>query len=239
MFACHGVLQAPKGLPGSEGMVQVVMAALALFVAAMPRGAPQPAASAASADGGAAAWGSVPSGPSAGASSASSSSVATMADGLPMRYDPKGLDAYFAARPVQVRTHGGKEADAIGFEGCTMHGCSRGATRNGNVQMTGAERVRFPRLHRCMPCCECKRVCAAERLLLLSVSSAQVLRRNAQVMSKLGSFLVKVLWDWRTGKFDANMVMRAQEFSAIVEDLGPAYIKVRKARPAASADETG
>jgi hypothetical protein len=50
-----------------------------------------------------------------------------------------------------------------------------------------------------------------------------------QVFSKLGGFCVSVLVDWQTRKFEANMPLRANEAGVIIEDLGPAYIKVRTA----------
>lgn len=58
-----------------------------------------------------------------------------------------------------------------------------------------------------------------------------VMQRNAIVVSKLTSFAVKVLADWRSGQFEANMPQRAKELRGIVESLGPAYIKVRAAVP--------
>jgi hypothetical protein len=58
-----------------------------------------------------------------------------------------------------------------------------------------------------------------------------VMQRNAIVVSKLTTFAVKLLADWRSGQFEANMPQRARELRGIVESLGPAYIKVRAAVP--------
>jgi hypothetical protein len=53
-----------------------------------------------------------------------------------------------------------------------------------------------------------------------------VLRRNAQVASRMGSWLATVLVDWRLGKLESNMPLRATQAGVIIEDMGPAYIKI-------------
>ncbi|KXZ44555.1 hypothetical protein GPECTOR_65g173 [Gonium pectorale] len=161
--AMQEALTGGPGPMGSRGAAQIVMIALALLVAAIPRGG-QVASVAAAAGGAAAAAGSsafgIPSAPSrqqGGAAlqgGAATGSGATAADGLPLRYDPKGLDAYFAKRPMQV------------------------------------------------------------------------LKRNAEVFSQIGGFAVAVLVDWRLGRFESSMESRAKEAGRIIEDLGPAYIKI-------------
>jgi hypothetical protein len=53
------------------------------------------------------------------------------------------------------------------------------------------------------------------------------MQRNAVVVSKLTTFAVKLLKDWRLGQVEANMAKRAAQLRVVVEELGPAYIKVR------------
>ncbi|KAG2454550.1 hypothetical protein HYH02_000395 [Chlamydomonas schloesseri] len=152
----------PMG-PGNFGP-QIAMAALAFLVAAIPRGSPAPAAAVAGA--GAAAGGAdgsafgIPSAPQARNAAylvpgaGYNPTGATDIDGLPLRYDPKGLDAYFAGRP------------------------------------------------------------------------GTVLKRNAQMFHRVGSFCCVLLWDWRTGQIGPNMPQRAKEAVVIIEDMGPAFIKI-------------
>ncbi|GLC37542.1 hypothetical protein PLESTM_000600400 [Pleodorina starrii] len=154
----ESLLAAKVPTGGDNGAVQVAMAALALLVAAIPRGGGQAAPASGALAAGSSAFG-IPSAPgvlSTGSLGGSSSSSfdAAVADGLPLRYDPKGLDAYFSQRPLVV------------------------------------------------------------------------LRRNAQVFSKIGGFCVNVLADWQLGAFQTNMGVRAKEAGRIIEDLGPAYIKI-------------
>lgn len=84
---------------------------MALLVACIPRGSPAPQAPGESLAANSA-FG-IPSAPSPtsldpAAASGSVSHAATMADGLPLRYDPQGLDVYFAARPLQVLKRNGQ-----------------------------------------------------------------------------------------------------------------------------------
>ncbi|GFR50186.1 hypothetical protein Agub_g12356 [Astrephomene gubernaculifera] len=152
--AMHETLMGGPGPMGTRGAAQVAMMALALLVAAIPRGGQAALAAGAGVAASSSAFG-IPSGPSQQqAGGLLGSPAATAADGLPLRYDPKALDSYFAQRPMQV------------------------------------------------------------------------LRRNAQVFSRIGGFCVRVLWDWRTGVFESNMDNRAKEAGRIIEDLGPAYIKI-------------
>ncbi|KAG2436368.1 hypothetical protein HXX76_006675 [Chlamydomonas incerta] len=141
---------------------QIAMAALAFLVAAIPRGSPAPAAATAAAsasvdDG--SAFG-IPSAPQARNAAylvpgaGYNPTGATDYNGLPLRYDPKGLDAYFAKRP------------------------------------------------------------------------GTVLKRNAQMFHRVGSFCCVLLWDWRTGQIGPNMPQRAKEAVVIIEDMGPAFIKI-------------
>jgi predicted unusual protein kinase regulating ubiquinone biosynthesis (AarF/ABC1/UbiB family) len=53
-----------------------------------------------------------------------------------------------------------------------------------------------------------------------------VFKRNAVVLSKLGAFLSSVAADWQMGKWEENMPMRAKQCVAMLESLGPAFVKV-------------
>jgi len=53
-----------------------------------------------------------------------------------------------------------------------------------------------------------------------------VLRRNSEVVSKLSSFVLAILTDWKTGQWESNMPMRAKHIRRVAEGLGPAYIKI-------------
>eukprot|EP00775_Hariotina_reticulata_P008036 gene8036-8231_t len=57
----------------------------------------------------------------------------------------------------------------------------------------------------------------------------QVFKRNAVVLSKLGAFLSSVAADWQMGKWDENMPMRAKQCVAMLECLGPAFVKIGQA----------
>ncbi|GLI67906.1 hypothetical protein VaNZ11_012232 [Volvox africanus] len=153
----EALLAGPTPTGSNVGPAQVAMFALAFLVACIPRGSPAaPASSTTAGPAGTSAFG-IPSAPYPSvirASVGGDSSDAAVADGLPLRYDPKGLDAYFSQRPMLV------------------------------------------------------------------------LRRNAQVFSKMGRFCVNVLIDWQLGVFEPNMTVRAKEAGRIIEDLGPAYIKI-------------
>lgn len=60
----------------------------------------------------------------------------------------------------------------------------------------------------------------------LSPRVHQVMRRNAEVVSKLTSFVSALLVDWKTGRLEANMSKRADQARLMLEGLGPAYIKI-------------
>lgn len=53
-----------------------------------------------------------------------------------------------------------------------------------------------------------------------------VVSRNAEVVSKLSTFTLAILADWKTGQWEANMPQRAKWIRQIMESLGPAYIKI-------------
>ena len=56
-----------------------------------------------------------------------------------------------------------------------------------------------------------------------------VLQRQAEVASKVSSFLAAVLADWRLGRLEQNSGKRAVWLRTIFEDLGPAYVKIAQA----------
>ncbi|KAF5827893.1 ABC1 family-domain-containing protein [Dunaliella salina] len=53
-----------------------------------------------------------------------------------------------------------------------------------------------------------------------------VLRRNSEVVSKLSTFVLAILADWKTGRWESNMPMRAKQLRRAAETLGPAYVKI-------------
>jgi aarF domain-containing kinase len=55
------------------------------------------------------------------------------------------------------------------------------------------------------------------------------MQRQAEVASKLSSFLVTILADWRAGALQANAPKRAAWLRSILEQLGPAYVKIGQA----------
>lgn len=57
----------------------------------------------------------------------------------------------------------------------------------------------------------------------------RVLRRQAEVCSKLSAVFVAILADWRTGQWAANMPGRAAWLRQVLESLGPAYVKIGQA----------
>jgi aarF domain-containing kinase len=57
----------------------------------------------------------------------------------------------------------------------------------------------------------------------------KVLQRQAEVASRLSSFLVAILADWRAGTLQTNASKRATWLRTILEDLGPAYVKIGQA----------
>jgi aarF domain-containing kinase len=59
-----------------------------------------------------------------------------------------------------------------------------------------------------------------------------VLQRNTEVVGKLSQFFLAILADWRMGKWDSNMPERARWARHIVQELGPAYIKIAQASSA-------
>ena len=56
-----------------------------------------------------------------------------------------------------------------------------------------------------------------------------VLRRQSQVASKLSALLVAVLSDWRSDRWERNMPQRATWLRHVLEQLGPAYVKIGQA----------
>ncbi|CAD7701812.1 unnamed protein product [Ostreobium quekettii] len=58
---------------------------------------------------------------------------------------------------------------------------------------------------------------------------ARVLRRQAAVGSKAMGFLAALLLEWRAGTLDANLGPLARRCRAMIEDLGPAFVKVMQA----------
>lgn len=62
-----------------------------------------------------------------------------------------------------------------------------------------------------------------------STRPTAVLQRQAEVASKLTSFVVAVLADWRLGAWERNMPARAAWLRTIFESLGPAYVKIAQA----------
>lgn len=62
-----------------------------------------------------------------------------------------------------------------------------------------------------------------------STRPTAVLQRQAEVASKLASFVVALLADWRIGAWERNMPARAAWLRTIFESLGPAYVKIAQA----------
>ena len=46
----------------------------------------------------------------------------------------------------------------------------------------------------------------------------------------LTKYLVSAIADWKLGKWEENMPMRAKQLRVITEGLGPAYIKIAQVR---------
>ncbi|KAG2484763.1 hypothetical protein HYH03_016417 [Edaphochlamys debaryana] len=115
--AMQDTLETSPGPLGFEHGTQIAMFALAFLVAALPRGQPAMAAAAASGVAGMTAGGTafgVPSGPRDAQMGVGSAPGATEPDGLPQRYDPKALDAYFAKQPIRVLKRKAKMFQAVG-----------------------------------------------------------------------------------------------------------------------------
>lgn len=69
----------------------------------------------------------------------------------------------------------------------------------------------------------------AELKAYFSTRPTSVLQRQAEVASKLSSFVVALLADWRLGAWERNMPARASWLRSIFESLGPAYVKIAQA----------
>ncbi|KAF5827894.1 ABC1 family-domain-containing protein [Dunaliella salina] len=71
-----------------------------------------------------------------------------------------------------------------------------------------------------------ERLTVPRRYDLPALHPVLVLRRNSEVVSKLSTFVLAILADWKTGRWESNMPMRAKQLRRAAETLGPAYVKI-------------